>query len=209
MQYFFLALMANLHLAGNSISTATDEMKPDLDVRREMIRTLQSDYPDPAIGEAAKLFDRFVGTWSFETTLTDPDGTVTRMPGRWSFGWVLDGRAMQDVITFYPGGLEKGAAGERYSGSTMRMFDSKTREWRVIWMVPVSAKVLTLRGGAEGDRIVLRGTDLDGSAMRWSFNDIKPDSLLWLGETSKDGGRSWRVEQVMRLKRISPHPDLP
>lgn len=58
-----------------------------------------------------------------------------------------------------------------------------------------------LRGGTEGDRIVLLGQDVDGSALRWSFNDIQQNSFSWRGEISADGGKTWRTEQEMMLKR--------
>ena len=60
-------------------------------------------------------------------------------------------------------------------------------------------------GGAlavpEGDRIVLRGVDSDGSPIRWSFNDIKPDSFVWRGEKSRDGGKTWKLEEEHHMKR--------
>ena len=61
--------------------------------------------------------------------------------------------------------------------------------------------MISLAGGVVGDRIVLLGVDVDGSPLRWSFNDIKPDSLYWKGEISSDGGKTWRVEQEMRLTK--------
>jgi len=61
-----------------------------------------------------------------------------------------------------------------------------------------------LKGGAVGDRIVLEGVDRDGSPFRWSFNDIRRDSFVWRGEISSDGGKTWRLEQEMRLKRVDP-----
>jgi hypothetical protein len=49
------------------------------------------------------------------------------------------------------------------------------------------------------------GDDVDGSKLRWSFNHIKVGSFLWRGETSADGGKTWRIEQEMRLNRRSPN----
>jgi hypothetical protein len=66
----------------------------------------------------------------------------------------------------------------------------------------INELALVLHGGADGERIVLLGTDVDGAKLRWTFNDIRPDSFLWRGETSPDGGTTWRTEQVMHLKRL-------
>lgn len=35
----------------------------------------------------------------------------------------------------------------------------------------------------------------------WTFNDIQPDSFVWRGEISDDGGASYRLEQEMRCRR--------
>ena len=52
----------------------------------------------------------------------------------------------------YPKGLE---ASEHYSGSTMRIYDAKARQWQIVFVVPISGKMLQLHGGAVGERIVL------------------------------------------------------
>jgi len=70
-----------------------------------------------------------------------------------------------------------------------------------LWIPPASGKVIALRGGTEGDHIVLFGQDVDGSTLRWSFNDIQQNSFSWRGEISADGGKTWRTEQEMMLKR--------
>jgi hypothetical protein len=40
--------------------------------------------------------------------------------------------------------------------------------------------------------------------VRWSFNDIRKDSFLWRGEISADAGKTWQLEQEMRVKRRNP-----
>lgn len=62
-----------------------------------MIKRLSALGPRLSVESQARLFDCFVGTWDFDCVLYAPDGSATRFPGEWSFGWVLDGRAMQDV----------------------------------------------------------------------------------------------------------------
>jgi hypothetical protein len=73
-----------------------------------------------------------------------------------------------------------------------------------LWIPPASGKVIALRGGTEGKRIVLFGQDVNGSTLRWSFNDIQQNSFSWRGEISADEGKTWRTEQEMILKRRTP-----
>ena len=100
---------------------------------------------------------------------------------------------MQDVL------IEGDAQARR--GTTVRFYDAKFKEWRIVWIPPLSGNVITLKGGAVGDCIVLLGRDVNGMMLRWSFNDIQADSFLWRGESSSDEGKTWRTEQVMRLRR--------
>jgi hypothetical protein len=161
-----------------------------------MIRTLRSSHPSPSLGTQAQIFDRFVGTWDLECVLYGPKGEASRFTGQWIFGWVLDGKVEQDVIIQ---GSER-----RPRGTTLRFYDTRSGKWRIVWIAPGSGNVAVLKGGAVGDRIVLEGVDVDGSPFRWSFNDIRRDSFLWRGEISSDGGKTWRLEQEMRLKRHDP-----
>lgn len=71
----------------------------------------------------------------------------------------------------------------------------------MVFVSPKHGVFLTVQGGAEGDRIVLRGLDADGSQLRWSFNDIKDDSFTWRGEKSRDGGKTWKLEEEHHMKR--------
>ena len=161
----------------------------------EMIRELASQGAHASLGAQAQTFDRFVGAWDLDCDLYSEEGKSTNFRGSWIFGWVLDGRIMQDVL------IEGDAQSRR--GTTVRFYNAKSKEWRIVWIPPLSGNVIMLKGGVVGDRIVLLGRDVNGSMLRWSFNDIQEDSFLWRGETSSDEGKTWRTEQVMRLKRRS------
>src|SRR5438067_6437994 len=52
-------------------------------------------------------------------------------------------------------------------------------------------------------RNVLEGTDSDGLPIRWSFNEMKPDSFVWRGEKSRDGGKTWKLEEEHHMTRRS------
>jgi hypothetical protein len=167
--------------------------------RADMIHALAAVDPHVSLGEAASVFDRFVGTWDLTCDRYAADGTHTSSAGVWHFGWIVDGRMVQDVIYFFP----EGRPAERAGGTTLRMYDTQRKQWRVTFFSPARNTIISLAGGAVGARIVLLGTDTDGSALRWSFNDIAPHSFSWLGEISSDGGKTWRVEQKMQLTRRS------
>lgn len=183
-------------LAGNSASA---------DPRQDMIHTLGAPGPHASMRDQAGCFDRFVGTWDCDYALFSPEGKVTRLSGQVVFGWVLDGWAMQDIW------WSRSAPGqERAIGTTLRFFDRKAGLWRVTWIAPRAGAVLQLEGGpvAQGREskdgapgIVLNGKDTDGSLTRWTFNDIQPDAFIWRSENSRDGGRTWVMEEEHHLKR--------
>jgi hypothetical protein len=162
-----------------------------------MIAALVAAGPHPSLGPEARLFDRFVGTWDCAYSFHAEDAAVTRASGELLFGWILDGRAVQDVWIGYP----KKPGQERTVGTSIRFFDSRSRTWRVIFVAPAFNLVTSVEGGAEGNRIVLRGRDPHGGLLRWSFNDIEADSFTWRGETSHDGGKTWRLEEEHHMTR--------
>ena len=193
-------MLPNLVRGGRPTGTGQEADKPDS--RREMIGVLPAPGPHPSLGDRAALFDHFVGTWDTDYTFYAADGTMSRRSGEVLFGWIIDGRALQDIWISYP------TDAERDLGTTVRFYDAKTATWRVVWVHPAGGTITTLNGGAVGDRIVLRGQGNDGSLLRWSFNDIQADSFLWRGETSHDSGETWRLTGEYRMKRRTPgaHP---
>ena len=177
--------------SGSSVSSSEHAS----DARLDMIRMLGSSSPSPSLGSQAKLFDRFVGAWDLDCTFYDPKGNTTRLVGEWRFGWALDGKIEQDVI------VERHGSERIARGTTLRFFDAKVGKWRIVWIAPPTGNIAKLAGGAVDDRIVLEGIDVDRSPFRWSFNEIQPNSFLWKGEISADGGKNWRLEQEMHLAR--------
>jgi len=80
----------------------------------------------PAGEHAGKLmlFGRFAGSWQLEWTGRGADGQPASMTGELHVGWVLGGRAVQDVW-IVPG---RGQPGEgqpplAFHGSTIRFYD--------------------------------------------------------------------------------------
>ena len=168
-----------------------------LPLRAAMIRVLGSANPNPSLGEEAQTFDRLIGSWDADFSFPQADGTVRHKKGELHFGWVMDGHAIQDLWIGYPTGEQK----ERTIGTTFRFFDTKLKQWRIVFINPQFNYVVTTQGGREGDRIVLRGSDSDGLPIRWTFSEITPQSFHWTGEKSHDGGKTWVLEEDHHMKR--------
>ena len=87
-----------------------------------ILETLRAEGPHPSYRDKLKLFGQFVGVWDLDVLFYDEDGKVVyRQPGEWSFAYVLDGRAIQDVLV-YPNqedGLQN-SPGRRRIGTTLR-----------------------------------------------------------------------------------------
>ncbi|MCI0606672.1 hypothetical protein L0156_27115 [bacterium] len=165
--------------------------------RNAMISVLPAENPHPSIEKHSKLFDGLVGAWDCDFSSIGEDGKITRFKGELFFGWILDGRALQDIWISFP----RDPSGERNIGTTIRFYDTKAGIWRVVFIAPSYGGITTLTGGAEGDRIVLNGNDSDGSLLRWSFNEIKQDSFVWRGEISRDQGKTWFLAEEHHMTR--------
>ena len=106
---------------------------------------------------------------------------------------------MQDIFSAYP--TKPGA--ERSIGTTLRYYDTKTKQWCIVFIAPTFNSVTVMKGGLVGDRIVLLGKDDEGNSLRWSFNEIKPDTFTWRGEISRDSGKTWFLQEEHHMRRRS------
>jgi hypothetical protein len=158
--------------------------------------------PHPAHANALMTFGQFVGSWDVEATTHAPDGTTRTLLGEWHFFWVLEGRAIQDVI-LTPRRPERDARnwGEGDYQTAIRIYHPATDSWDVIAISPIYEQVHRLVARVEGDTIVLRGTRPDGRPQTWMFHDISPDRCRWQGKVSSDGGQTWFVDEEMILTR--------
>jgi hypothetical protein len=152
------------------------------------LAALGAEGPAPDRAEAMALYGRFVGSWDLDVTHVLEDGTVRRRPGTWHFGWVLKGRAIQDVwiLPARPGEGEP-----EFYGTTLRVWDPRIGAWHIRYADPAAQVDVSQTGRAEGPDIVQLGTDPDGTRRRWRFTDITPDSFRWRGEVA-DGEDGWR-----------------
>jgi hypothetical protein len=160
--------------------------------------------PDAALAAKLNLFGQFVGEWEFDYVGFKADGTKETGRGEWNFGWVLEGRAVQDVWML-PRNWERNntRVNTDECGTTVRFYDSKIEAWRVVAIEPVSGNLWKLIARKVGDEIVLEGKGDDRAQIRWIFSKITQQSFHWRGEISPDNGKTWRLHQEMFVRRIS------
>ena len=85
----------------------------------------------------------------------------------WTFGWILAGQAVQDVMWFTADDPDA----TRSTGCTVRFYDPAADAWHVVWFSPTGTIcMLTGRPGPDGD-IVQDGTQPDGRPIRWLFTE--------------------------------------
>ena len=151
--------------------------------------------PAPQHREKLMLFGQFVGDWDFQGIEYHADGTKPTDKGEISFRWVLGGRAVQDVWIEYG----RSDAQTKTHGTTVRFYDPAIDAWQVTWSDPPTGSVQGMVGRRVGDEIVMEGKRPNGTAIRWIFSQIQPNSFHWRGEELM--GKSWRVTEELSAQR--------
>lgn len=167
---------------------------------------LRAGGPSADRGDAMDLYGWLIGSWALEVSEFLEDGTVKQRPGEWHFGWVLEGRAIQDVWIVPPRGARRPEAAieasERY-GTTLRVYDPGIDAWHIMWTEPVTQLYLQQVGRRQGSDIVQDGQLPDGRLMRWSFSDITTNSFCWRSHVSADAGATWRTNVEFLAQRVN------
>src|SRR5919206_207697 len=128
----------------------------------EALAALAAAGPHPDRADELMTFGRFVGDWDMEGVLIDADGSHSEHRGEWLFAWVLEGRAVQDVLISPPRDGDRSRRDSFEYGSTLRFYDAASGHWEITWVTPVGGRVERLRGGRAGDDIVLEGRSSNG-----------------------------------------------
>ena len=168
----------------------------------EFARLLHADGPNPEHAAALRLYGRFVGDWDAEITAHGLDGIEHSAPGKIHFGWVLEGRAVQDVwIIPRPAGSPALPIAGNWYGTTLRVYDPTIDAWRISWFDPGRSVFRQQIGRPRGQDIVQEGSTESGEPTRWSFTEITGDSFHWLGEVKPATAVSWRLVVDVRARR--------
>jgi hypothetical protein len=167
-----------------------------------MIEALRADGPFPASADKLMLFGRLVGSWDIEGRFLDEEGNVIReSTGEWHFGWVLEGRVIQDVIIAPPReGREPGEPSTSYD-TAIRAYDPRIDAWRVTVVAPVNGATVNLIAREHNDEIWLEGLGPENRPVRWTFSEFSEERVRWQGFVTKDDGVTWGREEEIILHR--------
>jgi hypothetical protein len=168
-----------------------------------MLEALAADGPLPKYADKLMLFGQLVGTWDVVGRFFDGDGNIrAEHRGEWHFDWVLEGRAIQDVLISPPRD-ERQPGEESYEyGTTLRVYDPKIDAWRVTFVMPVYGATVNLVARPRDEEIWLEGRGPKNELFRWTFSEITHERVRWQGFISSDEGRSWvRDEEIILCRR--------
>jgi len=157
----------------------------------------------PAEDRAAKLmlYGQFVGSWEGKVVVHEAGGTRRESSCEVHFGWVLQGRAIQDVWIAPSRHARKPTEQDRMYGTTLRVYDPQSDIWQITWIDPVRQAYDRMTGRKVGQEIVQEYRNAQGARCQWLFTEITPDSFHWISRDSADEGEIWNVRAEFFLRR--------
>lgn len=165
----------------------------------------------PEISESADAYGWLVGSWELDVVrYRAVEVSSHNLKGEAHFGWVLEGRAIQDVWIM-PALSARRPDSDRTNnmyGTTLRVWDPAIQAWRIRWINPVTGHEERQTGRKIGRDIVQIGARADGTPTRWRFTEVTADSFRWIGEALEPDGVTWKLEGEFRARRILTPPSM-
>lgn len=184
-------------LAGQGSSMATVASASGL------AETLIASGPHPSLGRHADTFGRLIGSWAGEYHDQDPGQPAEKGTMEVHFGWVLQGRAVQDIWIAPPRSSGHGTSLKRQTyGTTIRVFHPDIEAWRAVWLNPITGIRSDLIGRRVGNDIVQFCLDQDHPE-KWLFSAITPQSFKWGAFALAADGVTWVLETEFHLHRTA------
>ncbi|MER9892238.1 hypothetical protein NKJ40_09030 [Mesorhizobium sp. M0119] len=163
------------------------------------LAALGSEGPPADRAKDMALYGWLIGSWEMDSVHYVDDGTIQKWDGECHFGWVLEGRAIQDVWI-----RPKRPAPSTMYGTTLRIFDPGIDGWHIIWNDPLNRDHSRQIGRAEGKDIVQLGNDSRGLKTRWRFTEIAANSFHWIGEERSSESDPWQITYEHLARRTKP-----
>jgi hypothetical protein len=173
------------------------------------INALHADAPAADRADKMGLYGWLIGAWKMDVLVHMANDAECRGQGEAHFGWVLEGRAIQDVWITPPRNSRGGearsdpiAAAANFYGSTLRIYDPGCDAWHIFWLDPVKQFYSRMIGRAAGKGIE-QLTVNETPQRRWRFSDITPNSFHWTADVDEGNDAvQWRRHIEFFARRI-------
>jgi hypothetical protein len=169
-----------------------------------MVRALHAGGPASDRATKMMLYGQFVGSWEGRVVVHALDGGRREASCEVHFGWVLEGRAVQDVWILPSHNRRQTPKLSKQSklyGTTLRVYDPQSDLWHITWSDPVTQAFNRMTGRKIGEDIIQEYRTEDGKRCQWRFLEITANSFHWQGRESKDDGETWNVTAEFFLLR--------
>jgi hypothetical protein len=186
-------------------STSADACRKRPGAQENFRLMLAAEGRSSEIPDSADAYGWLVGSWDLTVyRYAGLDVAARAITAEAHFGWVLEGRAVQDVWIM-PRRSERNRDLDKtlnMYGTTLRIWDPSIKGWRISWSNPAGDHYEQQIGRWSGKDVVQLGMRANGTPTRWSFTEITPDSFHWLGEALEPDGKTWKVEGEFRATRV-------
>ena len=145
------------------------------------------------IPESADCYGWLAGGWRLDVRNYWGDVRALGLTAEAHFGWVLEGRAVQDVWILPVRDPRTGEIdrSRKTQGTTLRVWDSALQAWRVTWISPLTGARVELVGRWSQGRSAGRDRQRDADPL--IFRD-HAGQLPMDGETLQADGHTWKLE---------------
>jgi hypothetical protein len=172
-----------------------------IDNQSPLLSTLHADGPAPDRAAQMMLYGQFVGSWDGSLVYRDSAGARRETSSEVHFGWVLEGRAVQDVWIAPSRQARDATQHALMYGTTFRVYDPTRDLWHITWIDPVRQAFNRMTGSKVGNDIVQEYRTEEGMRCQWLFTEIAAESFRWTSRESADEGETWRVRGEFFLRR--------
>jgi hypothetical protein len=168
--------------------------------------TLTAERRADEIPASADAYGWLAGSWELDVLhYWGMDVSARRIKGEVHAGWILEGRAIQDVWIMPRRSERLAPLDEKMNmyGTTLRIWDPTIQAWRITWRNPAGDHNEEQIGRRQDNDVVQIGVRPNGTPTRWAFREITASSFHWLGEALGPDGKTWNLEGEFRAMRLS------
>ena len=146
--------------------------------------------------DSSDYFDFWVGKW--QATWDEGDGKVGK--GTNHIEKTLDGKVIRESFAVVEG-RNKG-----FKGTSISVFNPRRKSWHQAW-ADNQGGYFDFTGEVDGEKRIFKTRVFDqpdGSQVvqRMVFYDITGKTMTWDWESSKDGGKTWKLNWRVNYERV-------